>query len=201
MYYVLYTTSGLEEKTENYIKKLVPGNLYVRCFHPVRHMKKVFRGSIKDIYENLIPGYIFVESDRFMDFYDELKRNPIHTRVIGKDQSGKDIEFYALSDDEVDWLNKLTGMYLLAERKKKDVEEKVVAEISKIDFKENDIVVLSGPLQNVEGKIIKFNLHKRRAEVEIDFMGRKTVVFMGIEFMKKSGKQPSGDSDEKNVEG
>ena len=47
------------------------------------------------------------------------------------------------------------------------------------------MTILSGPLKSVEGQIKKINLHRRIAEVEVDFMNRKTVVYLGIEMVGK----------------
>lgn len=51
---------------------------------------------------------------------------------------------------------------------------------------ENDeVVILSGPLENMKGMIKKINLHKRVAEVEVNFMNRKTVIYLGIELVAR----------------
>ena len=41
----------------------------------------------------------------------------------------------------------------------------------------------------MQGQIRKINLHKRRAEVEVDFMNQKTVIHLGIEILEKSEKE------------
>ena len=51
----------------------------------------------------------------------------------------------------------------------------------------NRIKILSGPLVNLKGQIKKINLHKRIAAVEVEFMGRKTVVNLGIEMVERTG--------------
>ncbi len=58
--------------------------------------------------------------------------------------------------------------------------------LSRVAVAENDeVVILSGPLENMKGMIKKINLHKRVAEVEVDFMNRKTVIYLGIELVAK----------------
>lgn len=58
------------------------------------------------------------------------------------------------------------------------------AAISQIGFDEgNEIKIISGPLKDMEGMVKKINLHKRTAEVEVEFMGRKTAVYLGIELL------------------
>ena len=38
-------------------------------------------------------------------------------------------------------------------------------------------------MKDMEGMVKKINLHKRTAEVEVEFMGRKTAVYLGIELL------------------
>ena len=58
------------------------------------------------------------------------------------------------------------------------------AEISRVAVEEGkQIKILSGPLKNLEGQIKKVNLHKRTAAVEVEFMGSKTVIYLGIEMV------------------
>ena len=44
------------------------------------------------------------------------------------------------------------------------------------------------PFYNVR-VIKKFHLHRRMAEVEVEFMGRKTVIHLGIEMVEKREKK------------
>ena len=65
-------------------------------------------------------------------------------------------------------------------------DDRMEVPVSQISVSENDAVtILSGPLKNVEGQIKKINLHRRIAEVEVDFMNRKTVIHLGIEMVKR----------------
>ena len=50
---------------------------------------------------------------------------------------------------------------------------------------DNVVHILEGPLQGFEGHILKYNLHKRYADVELDFMGQRTVLHMGIVIREK----------------
>ena len=71
-----------------------------------------------------------------------------------------------------------------------DNNGKLEVEISKIMIEErNQIRILSGPLKNLEGQIKKVNLHKRIAEVEMEFMGNQTVIHLGIDIMEKIGEK------------
>ncbi|MCI8565592.1 MAG: antiterminator LoaP [Lachnospiraceae bacterium] len=178
MYYVIQVSPGTEEQTECLIRGRVDGDLYGLCFHPIRHVRKKFHGAWKDVHEKLLPGYVFLTSDRIRELYLALQRVPRLTKVLGKDEE----LFVALKDGEVEWLVKLTGVY---ETEGKNDSMVTVPEIglSQVLMEQDMVTILSGPLKSVEGKIKKINLHKRMAEVEVEFMGRKTVIYLGVEMV------------------
>ncbi|MCI9362550.1 MAG: hypothetical protein HFG65_16840 [Hungatella sp.] len=192
LYYVIQVAPGMEDRTEAFIRNKVPVELYHHCFHPLRHVRKKFHGEWKDIHEKLLPGYVFIVSDSVEVLYNELKQVPLLTKMLGKD--GR--EFVALRESEVEWLERLLGAPEAEDCGGKGTDE---PNGSRIDCRDGDsqfmevglsqvsvqdkIAILSGPLKNMEGKIRKINLHKRVAEVEVDFMAKKTIVYLGLEIV------------------
>lgn len=169
-YYVIQVAPGAEARTEELVRARVNAARYSRCFHPLRHIRKKFRGEWKDCHEKLIPGYVFVASDCIEELYQELKCVPALTKLLGRKEGEL---FLALTDEEAKWLEKVTA-------------GGTEAALSQVAVSEGDTVtVLEGPLKDMEGLIKKINLHKRIAEVEVDFMGRKTVIHLGIELVGK----------------
>lgn len=175
VYYVIQVAPGKEEETEKYIAERVSQEWYSSCFHPVRHVKKKFRGEWKDRHEKLMPGYVFIDSENAKELYLDLKRIPMMTKLLGWER-----EFItALTEEETDWLEKMVSA---------DKGGKVTGEvaISRIEVGENDTVrILSGPLKDMAGMVKRINLHKRIAEVEVEFMRRKIVLYLGIEMVEK----------------
>lgn len=170
MYYVIQVATGTEDRVEEQIKVMVGNDLYDSCFHPVRRMKKKFRGEWKEIQEKLLPGYVFIMSDCVRELYQELKAVPAFTKMLGKD----DEQFIPLSKKEVDWL----------ERMIESPDQGTEVQISQISVAEDDVItILSGPLKNMEGYIKKIDLHRRIAKVEVDFMNQKTIIHLGIEMV------------------
>jgi len=55
-------------------------------------------------------------------------------------------------------------------------------------YEGNEIKIVSGPLKGIEGTVRKINLHKRIAEVEIQFIKRKIVIYLGIEMLESTCK-------------
>jgi transcriptional antiterminator NusG len=172
MYYVIQVAPGMEEKTEILIQRRVRNELYARCFHPVRHVRKKFHGEWKDQHEKLLPGYVFIMSNSIQELYLELQKVPLLTKLLGKDGE----QFVALQEDEGGWLERLMGPA-------GDFSE---VGLSQVVAEQDKVIVLSGPLKNIEGFVKKINLHKRIAEVEVDFMNRKTILHLGIEIVGKN---------------
>lgn len=196
MFYVLQVAPGTEDRTEALIRRRVESGVYSRCFHLLRHVRKKYRGEWKDVHEKLLPGYVFVTSNSAMGLYQELKRVPMLTKMLGRDGE----LFVALREGEVEWLEALLGMEEgmggdesdsgIQMNMVADMEDVVSADgcaievgLSQVLVENDRVVILSGPLKNVEGRVKKYNLHKRVAEVEVEFMGRKTVIYLGVEMV------------------
>lgn len=172
MYYVLQIIAGTEDRVEEQIKVMVNNKLYYSCFHPMRQLKKKFRGEWKEIHEKLLPGYVFITSDCVQELYRELKNIPAFTKMLGKDQE----QFIPLPEHEVKWLERMI------ESSGRNME----VQLSQVSVSEDDaVMILSGPLKDMEGYIKKIDLHRRIAKVEVDFMNRKTVIHLGIEMVEK----------------
>lgn len=76
-----------------------------------------------------------------------------------------------------------------------------VADISKVMFDDDDrIVVVEGPLKNLEGTIIKVNIRKRRAKIRLDMCENSFLIDLGFEIItravKGSGEQGGQQSEE-----
>ena len=172
MHYVLQVTTGMEDKVEEQVRVVVGNTLYDACFHPMRCVKKKFRGEWKEVHEKLLPGYVFITSDHIKDLYQELCRVPSFTKLLGKEYE----QFIALSDHEEEWLGRIM----------KSPDQGVEMQLSQVSVSEDDVItILSGPLKNMEGYIKKIDLHRRIAKVEVDFMNRKTVIHLGVEMVEK----------------
>lgn len=183
MFYVLFVGSGHEQAAETYIRKNIPEDLYQNCFCPKRKMKKKIHGKWVSFTEKLIPGYLFIESNTIGELYLELSKSSLFLKVLGKAEQFQSDEIYPLNPSEERWLKKISGIPLYSEQS----EQSPVAELSQVGFNENDeVIILSGPLMAMKGQVKKINLHKRIAEVEVDFMGGKTSLYLGIELVEKA---------------
>lgn len=206
MYYVLQVAPGMEELTEKLIRGRIKSSAYGRCFHPMRHVRKKFHGEWKDFHEKLLPGYVFITSNTVQELYQKLRQVPVLTKILGKENEC----FVALQKNEVAWLECLmqidewetqrksvtekNSLKAEANRGSGKAEGSGVAEIalSQVLAEEDGITILSGPLKSMEGTVKKIHLHKRLAVVEVELMGRKTEIYLGIELVKKKDKTAAG---------
>lgn len=172
MWYVMQVASGQENRTIFLVEKMISKGILGNCFAPVRRLKKKFHGAWHEVTEKLFPGYVFITSEQPQLLYEELKQIPALTKMLGR--CGK---FFApLSEKDVRIMEKLrNGM---------NDSRNMEVEISRIAVEEGkQIRILSGPLVNLEGQIRKVNLHKRIAVVEVEFMGNKSLVHLGVEMV------------------
>lgn len=178
MWYVMQVVSGQENRTVLLLKRMVSEKNLQHCFVPMRRLTKKFHGRWNEVKEKLFPGYIFLVTDQPQLLYEELKHVPALTKILGK--CG---EYFApLPKKDVEMIQRMEG----EKDDKKSREEGLTVGISQVIVQnEKQVRVLCGPLCNLEGQIKKVNLHKRIAEVEMEFMGSKRLVYMGIEIAKE----------------
>ena len=89
------------------------------------------------------------------------------TRLLGTGD-----EIVPLSQEEVELLQKLGK------------EEQLVAMSTGI-IENDQVIILTGPLQGMEGYIRKINRHKRKAWISIEMFGRSMDMEVGLEIIKK----------------
>ena len=186
MYYVLQVAPGKEDKTEALMMVILPEALYGECFHLTRHMRKKFRGKWVDMQEKLLPGYVFITTENVEELFLELKNVPRLTNILGRDGWS----FAEMADCDAEWLEKIRECAIQDMVNGNKADDKSVSwyeiGVSQVSVDEgNQIRIVSGPLKGIEGMVKKIHLHKRMAEVEISFMKRKTVIYLGIELLEK----------------
>ncbi len=168
MWYVIQTLSGEEDRTAGMIKKMVSPEFVKECFVPKRERVKKFQGYWNKVEEVLFRGYAFVVSERPKELYEELKRIPALTKVLGREGDS----FMALDEKEESMVKELGNK-----------DHKTLLSRIKVG-EQRTIRIIDGPLKNYEGNIVKVNLHRREAVVQVDFMGRAVELYMGIEMVE-----------------
>ena len=167
MWCAVHVRDGDEARTESFVKGLLSGKLDARCFHLTRSRRKKYGGQWQTVREKLLPGYLFIDTDKPEAVYRELEK-----------ASGPQLLFS-------------NGAFVTAMETKETAlmeclaDESGVIAVSRVSVAEDgSIRFLSGPLRQVGSMVRKVNLHERVAEIETDFLGEKRVLYLGIEIEK-----------------
>ncbi len=169
MYFVINTMSKLEEEMMNRIKRSIDNDLVSDIFIVKRKRLRKKDGKWKEYEEKMFPGYIFVETEKPKKLASEIRRVDGFKRLVGMGDI-TNMNYIPLSIDEENMINNLIG------------KEKKTIDISKISIDEGKSVkIISGPLVGYEGKVLKYDLHKRVALVSIPFAGRVITIHLGID--------------------
>lgn len=168
MWCAVQVKDGSESQMESFVSNLLPKELDARCFHLTRYRRKKYGGKWRTVQENILPGYVFITTDKPERVHRELERAGKPGVLWGSDEY-----VTTLQREEADLMERITG----------DAIKPGEIPLSQITVEEDgQVKILSGPLLRVENRIRKIDLHRRIAEIETDFMGQKKVLYLGIEF-------------------
>lgn len=177
MWCAVHVRNGSEAKTEAFVSGLLLKGLSARCFHLTRSRRKKYGGQWQTVQENLLPGYIFIDTDQPEAVHRELKRTPEHGLLFSNDEFVSTLE-----EHEADFMERIM-----------DADGGIG--LSKVSVEpDGEIRYLSGPLLNVRHLVRKIDLHKRIAEVEADFLGERHVLYLGIEIVGQASGQEWNDT-------
>ncbi len=174
-YYVIQVYTGSEKKAVEAIKKNVPRDVVKDCFFVVKRRKKKYQGTWHLVEDNCFPGYVFLESDDPKKMAASLVSLRIYARLLGLNKE----TFYVhpIDPQEKFFIDSVTN-------RTPDVR---AIELSKIEIQEGQTVsIVSGPLKGFLGKVKKFDLHRRKAIVEVNLLGTLVRTDLGIEIINKA---------------
>lgn len=173
MWYVIQTTTGKEEELTSVIKKRLPKSLFHACFFMQRKHLKRLGGRWLETTETLFPAYVFLDTDDPETVFYELKKVPEFAKLLG-DNCGT---YIPLEPEETDFLKKLLpedGSYQ--------------ADLTTVQFdsagKPDGFL---GPLSFFEDHILKMNLRKRYALIELTICGQRRTAMLGLR-LESDGK-------------
>lgn len=168
MWYVIQTMAGQEDQVRCLMEKLVDRELFQELFVPRYEVMKRIRGLWIKRVEVLLPGYVFVVAKDPGRLKAALRGVPRFTRLLGNDDM-----FTPLDDREIAFINAFTQ------------PGKRMVELSTGIIEGDEVVILNGPLMGHQGLISKIDRHKRLAYLEIEMLGRKKNVKLGLEIVAK----------------
>lgn len=164
MWCVVHVRDGGEKHTQDLVAGLLPESLNARCFHLIRSRRKKYEGQWQTVQENLFPGYVFIDTDQPDRVYRELKRASKPKLLFSDEEYVSTLEKH-----ESDLMERLA-----------DRSGRIGISGIKIGS-DGKIYYLSGPLTGMGKMVRRVNLHKRIAEIEVEIMQKKRVLYLGIE--------------------
>ena len=173
-YYVIQVYTGSEKKAVETIKKNLSKEAFSDCFYVIKRRKKKYLGSWHLVEENCFPGYVFLESDNPSEMARGLASLRMYARLLGFDKE----TFYVhpIAKEERVFIDSMTDR----------LDESRIIEMSDITIEEGQGVrIVSGPLKGYEGKVKKYDLHKRKAIIELNILGTVVRTDLGIEIISK----------------
>ncbi|MGE5612859.1 MAG: antiterminator LoaP [Bacillota bacterium] len=171
-WYVFHVQTGREQTACNFLNKLFDKTESIAFIPQVELIfknSKILRKELKPMF----PGYIFTDSilreEKFLaQVYKYIRFSTCIFELLGR----KNIDFMKLTDDEKSFLLSFC-------------DDDYIAEESKGFIIGDKIIVTSGPLKGRESIIKRIDRHKRRAEIEVTFLGDKRRVSVALEVISK----------------
>lgn len=157
--YCIFCKTGKEKIVADNINILIDG---AQAIVPTKIVKEKRQGKWEDKEKSMIPGYIFVYSkqdirelleDRIFNIIKLLQYEDGSYELAGADY------YFAM------WIYKKQG----------------TIDTSIVICEGDSVKIVYGPLLDVVGKVTRFDKHKKKIRVEIDFFGEKRIVTLSAE--------------------
>lgn len=171
-WFVFYVQTGREQTACDFLNKLF-NEEESNAFIP--QVEMIFKNSeliCKEL-KPMFPGYVFADS--ILDeetFIIQAYKYARLSNCIFKLLGSESIDYMKLTEDEK---NFLLGF----------CDDRYVTEESKGFIISDRIFITSGPLKGRESIIKKIDRHKKRAEVEVEFIGEKRRISVPLEIVSK----------------
>lgn len=165
-WYVLYTVSGKEQEARELLERSVCRDLWSCCRIP-RKMKVFRSGGILHLVEDVMfPGYLFVKTGKSDVLFKELQKARKFPQFVGNMKE----MIAAVEERDLHFLQDVCGENL-----------QHVMGVTTLTLNDKNLIVRAeGVLDHYRSQIVKLNLHKRFAVVEVELFNRKQAVLFGV---------------------
>ncbi len=165
MWYALQVRTGKEEEIACACRRVAAGDILEECFIPKAERMKRYEGQWHKEQIPMFPGYLFLVTEKIDQVHKKLKVIPDMTKILGDGN-----EFIPIHKEEEAFLRSIGNQDHLVEMS--------------FGYLENgEVIIRSGPMKGLCGKVKKIDRHKRSAVVEVQMFGRMMDVKMGVEVL------------------
>lgn len=169
-WYALFVASNSEDMVEQQIRACFSPQL-LTCFNPKKKVPENRNGLLRIQTKVLFPGYVFIRVELTTQLYYELKRVPKIYRFLNCGKSQSDIaDISRIPEEEMIPILQLIG-------------ENGILECSDISIIDRKAKVISGPLKSLDAIIKKVDKRKRRAKIELEFLGKRRLIDVGVNIL------------------
>ncbi len=163
-WYVVNTVSGYEYKVQEKLQMMINSmelhNNIFRVIVPEQKEIEIKDGVKKEKVKKMFPGYVLVEMIMSDEAWYIVRNTQGVTGFIGS--SGKGAKPIPLLPQEVDKILNSMGMSRIDVSKELETGKKVK--------------ILSGPFQNMEGRVEEVDLKTQKVNISVDLFGQETKV-------------------------
>ncbi|MBR3241688.1 MAG: antiterminator LoaP [Parasporobacterium sp.] len=167
MWYVIQTQTGKELKVKQKIEMRLSPEVYEDCRIIYYETKRKYEGKWHLEKKTMFPGYLFIVTDKIEDVFLQLKKVPELTKLLGYGE-----EIVPITPKEEAFLSRISN-------------EEHTVEMSYGIQDGDKIIVKEGVLKGLESIIRKIDRHKRKAFIEVEILGEKRQVEIGLEIVSK----------------
>jgi transcriptional antiterminator NusG len=161
-WYVVQVITGKEQQAKDWIIRQG-----IKAIVPERLMSERINGRWQLKLRIIFPSYVFLITDMEARIYYVIKDAPGVIKIL-KDSNGP----IPIVEEDVNLILRLT-------------KEGDPLGLSEVFVEGSKITVISGPLMGLEGNIAKLDARRRRAKVNISFMGDIRIVELPVNIIKK----------------
>lgn len=164
-YGCLFCRANKERTVVRGLENVIPG---VRGIVASREKHKIIDGKQGSEADIFLPGYVFFEAPGSMNVRNLYDLPAVSNNLIRVLCDGEG-NWQLMGDDKrfAQWLFRYSGLLCFSSA-----------------YQEGDrIRIISGPLKDVEGKIIRVNKRARRGQISLEFAHRTVTTWLGFELL------------------
>lgn len=168
VWYAIQVATGGEEKAKQMCRRLLNKEAYTDIFVIRFDKAKKYYGKWHKEKKIMFPGYMFVDTDNPGEIYEQLKKVPEFTKILGREKS----EFISIEHSKEAMLKAMLN---------EDYEIPMSTGIIEGDR----VIVKDGPLVGMEAYIKKLDRHKRVVVLNAKMFDQEIDVKVGLEIIER----------------